>query len=165
MLLLLCFHMCTYILVTRYCQSVQWVRHNVQGVISVLIQLDNLQGNGANHSSFLWIIVSCSSIHFLLYIYHFNDTGCSLNIDLFSKNSRKFPTSPSPALGFGWLYSDVGEGGVAVYCKKKQFFLNTMQLKSKIEKRPGNADVERLVLEMVSMTCFHWKRRFVYKFA
>ena len=76
---------------------------------------------GANHSSFLWIIVSCSSIHFLLYIYHFNDTGCSLNIDLFSKNSRKFPTSPSPALGFGWLYSDVGEGGVAVYCKKKHF--------------------------------------------
>jgi len=31
-------------------------------------------------------------------------TGCSLNIVFFPKNSRKFATSPSPALGCYWLY-------------------------------------------------------------
>ena len=31
-------------------------------------------------------------------------TGCSLNIVYFSKNSRKFATSPSPVLGCYWLY-------------------------------------------------------------
>ena len=31
-------------------------------------------------------------------------TGRSLNIVFFSKNSRKFATSPSPALGCYWLY-------------------------------------------------------------
>ena len=31
-------------------------------------------------------------------------TGCSLNIVFFSKNSLKFATSPSPALGCYWLY-------------------------------------------------------------
>ena len=31
-------------------------------------------------------------------------TGCSLNIVFFSKNSRKFATSTSPALGCYWLY-------------------------------------------------------------
>ena len=31
-------------------------------------------------------------------------TGCSLNIVFFSKNSRKFVTSPSPALVCYWLY-------------------------------------------------------------
>ena len=65
----------------------------------------------------------------------------------FSKNSRKFASSPSPALGCYWLYkklssigvyahialraltvsySDVGEGGDAVKCEKTQFFLNTL---------------------------------------
>ena len=33
-----------------------------------------------------------------------DSTGCSLNIVLFYKNSRKFATSPSPALGCYWLY-------------------------------------------------------------
>ena len=32
------------------------------------------------------------------------DTGCSLNIEFFPKNSRKFATSPSPALGCYWSY-------------------------------------------------------------
>ena len=73
-----------------------------------------------------------------------------LNIVFFSKNSRKFATSPSPALGCYLLYkklpanrseytlalrrvralkvsySDVGEGGVVVICEKTQFFLNTL---------------------------------------
>ena len=31
-------------------------------------------------------------------------TGCSLNIVFLSKNSRKFATSPSPALGCYWSY-------------------------------------------------------------
>ena len=31
-------------------------------------------------------------------------TGCSSNIVFFPKNSRKFATSPSPALGCYWLY-------------------------------------------------------------
>ena len=39
---------------------------------------------------------------------------------VFSKNSRKFATSSKVS------YSDVGEGGVAVYCEKTQFFLNTL---------------------------------------
>ena len=66
---------------------------------------------------------------------------------VFFKNSRKFATSPSPALGCYWLYNknyqpkgvtvhshcvessevsytDVGEGGVAVNCEKTHFFLN-----------------------------------------
>ena len=67
---------------------------------------------------------------------------CSLNIVFFSKNSRKFATSPSPALGCYWSYkklpanrsyftlalrwdlkvsySDVGEIEVAVNCEKTQ---------------------------------------------
>ena len=75
-------------------------------------------------------------------------TGCSLNIVFFSKNSRKFATSPSPALGCYWLYknyqpigvavhshcvralkvsySDVGKGGVAENCEKTTFSLNTL---------------------------------------
>ena len=51
---------------------------------------------------------------------HLN-TGCSLNIVFFSKNSRKFATCPSPALAhrsdctlaLKFSYSDVGEGGVS----------------------------------------------------
>ena len=49
----------------------------------------------------------------------------------FPKNSRKFATSPSPALGCYWLfialralkvtYLDVGEGGAAVNCEKHNF--------------------------------------------
>ena len=69
-------------------------------------------------------------------------TGWSLNIVFFSKNSRKFATSPSTVLGCYWLnkkiptigvtlhshcvesfegllHSDVGEGGVAVNCEEK----------------------------------------------
>ena len=34
-------------------------------------------------------------------------TGCSLNIVFFPKNSRKFATSPSPALGCYWLYKKI----------------------------------------------------------
>ena len=66
---------------------------------------------------------------------------------VFSKNSRKFATSPSPALdcyclyknyqpiglytrialrALGASYSDVGEGGDTVNCEKTQFFLNTL---------------------------------------
>ena len=40
-------------------------------------------------------IASVPSLHQII-------TGCSLNI-VFSKNSRKFATSPSPALGCYWL--------------------------------------------------------------
>ena len=63
---------------------------------------------------------------------------------VFPENSRKFATSPSPALGCYWLYkilpangsdctlalkvsySDEGEGGVAGNCEKTPFFLNTL---------------------------------------
>ena len=42
---------------------------------------------------------------FYIILHHFpSSTGCSLNIEFFSKNSRKFATSPSPALGCYWLY-------------------------------------------------------------
>ena len=74
-----------------------------------------------------------------------SNTGCSLNVVFFFKNSRKFATSPYPALGCYWLYknyqpkgvtcialrtlkvsySDENKGEVAVNCEKiTQFFLN-----------------------------------------
>ena len=60
------------------------------------------------------------------YIY---GTGCSLNFVFFSKNSRKFATSPSPALytrialrALKVSYSDVGEEGVTVNCEKSTIF-------------------------------------------
>ena len=74
----------------------------------------------------------------------------------FSKNSRKFATSPSPALNYYWLYKNyqpirvtvhlhsvesfegllqrcIGEGGVAVNSEKKtHFFLNTVSIDDRI---------------------------------
>ena len=76
-------------------------------------------------------------------------TGCSLNIDFFPKILEIFPPLPrqhSAVVGctkidqpigvtvhshclesFEVSYSDVGEGGVAVNCKK-HFFLNTLYM-------------------------------------
>ena len=93
-----------------------------------------------------WIVTSRKRRRSLLLF----DTGCPLNIVFFSKNSRKFATSPSPALGCYWLYknyqpigvavhshcvralkvsySDVGKGGVAENCEKTQFFLITLYI-------------------------------------
>ena len=65
-----------------------------------------------------------------------SDTGCSLNIVFFSKNPRKFATSPSPSLGCYWLYKEGvtvhshcveslqrcrREGGIAVKCEEHNF--------------------------------------------
>ena len=46
--------------------------------------------------------IICSTLFWLL-MWHFFDTGCSLNIVFFPKNFQYFATSPSPALGYYWL--------------------------------------------------------------
>ena len=85
----------------------------------------------------------------IIYCYGQFHTQCSfgsftyrvfIKYSVFSKNSRNFATSPSPAQGCYWLYtrialrvvkvsySDVGEGGDAVNCEITQYFLNTLYI-------------------------------------
>ena len=81
-------------------------------------------------------------VFFLIFYSHIQ--GIHYILCFFSKNSRKFATSPSPALGCYWLYkkwpanrsdctlamrwelrrfyNDLGEGGVALNCGKHTIF-------------------------------------------
>ena len=113
------------------------------------------------------VYVNALFIHAYIHIYKrnfINDISSYIHINIhtyiyrvfikycvFSKNSRKFATSPTPALGCYWFYKNyqpmgvalhsrcvesfegllqqyVGEGGVAVNCEKTQFFLNTLYM-------------------------------------
>ena len=84
-------------------------------------------------------------------------TGCSLNIVFFSKNSRKFATSPSQALGCYMLYKNYQPIGVTVHshcvesfegllqrCRrgrgcselwKTHFFLNTLYMNANVKNK------------------------------
>ena len=54
-------------------------------------------------------------------------TGCSLNSVFFSKNSRKFATSPSPALGCYWLYKNYQPIGMTVHSHCVESFEGVLQ--------------------------------------
>ena len=76
---------------------------------------------------YIFMGTEINSARFVIFICNILYTECSLHIVFFSKNSGKFATSPSPALGCYWLYKNYQPIGVTVHLYCVEIFEGLLQ--------------------------------------